>query len=159
MKENVLDVLMYLFENYMDSEEGIDPTQDNLQSELTAAGFDQTEIDKAFNWLEGLADLKGMVPQSPASGPRSSRIYHPEETKKLDQQCQGFLLTLEQLGIVDPVSRELIIDRVMALDTDEIDLEQVKWIVLLVLFNQPGKEAAFAWMENLVFQEDEGTLH
>lgn len=159
MKENVLDVLMYLFENYMDIEEGAEPSQDSLQTELTAAGFEQTEIDKAFNWLEGLSDLRERAPQIAANTIRSSRLYHPEEAKRLDLQCQGFLLSLEQLGIIDGVGRELIIDRVMALDTDEIDLEQVKWIVLLVLFNQPGKEAAFAWMENLVFQEDEGTLH
>jgi len=27
----------------------------------------------------------------------------------------------------------------MALDTDEIDSEQLKWVILMVLFNQPGQ--------------------
>jgi len=30
---------------------------------------------------------------------------------------------------------------------------------LMVLFNQPGQEAAFAWMEDLVFDEAIGHLH
>ena len=39
MKENVLDVLMYLFQNYMDDEVDIDPDRESIQSELLAAGF------------------------------------------------------------------------------------------------------------------------
>ena len=57
------------------------------------------------------------------------------------------------------MQRELIIDRVMALDSAEIDVEHVKWVVLMVLFSQPGEEAAFARMEDLVFDEHEGTVH
>ncbi len=47
--------------------------------------------------------------------------------------------------------RELVIDRLLALDAKEIDVEQVKWVVLMVLFSQPGQEKAFARMEDLVF--------
>lgn len=53
----------------------------------------------------------------------------------------------------------MVIDRVMALESEEIDLEQLKWVVLMVLFNQPGREAAYAWMEDLVFDEMPGIVH
>jgi len=159
MKENVLDILMYLFENHMDDDEEMEPDQASLHNELTEAGFEQQEITKAFTWLEGLNDLQDIAPSAPLKHGKTFRIFHPEELKRVDQQCQGFLVSLEQFGILDDISRELVLDRIMALDTPEIDLEQVKWIVLLVLFNQPGQEAAFAWMENLVFQEHEGTTH
>ena len=46
----------------------------------------------------------------------------------------------------------------MALDSVDIDVEQVKWVVLMVLFSQPGQEDAFARMEDLVF-EDVGAVH
>ena len=42
-------------------------------------------------------------------------------------------------------------DRVMALETEQIDLEELRWVILMVLFNQPGLEEAYAWMEDLVF--------
>ncbi|MCL5801504.1 MAG: DUF494 domain-containing protein, partial [Gammaproteobacteria bacterium] len=32
-------------------------------------------------------------------------------------------------------------------------------VVLMVLFNQPGQEAAVAWMEDLVYEEMTGTMH
>ena len=53
MKENVFDVLMYLFENYMDEDPEVDQDQEALTSELTQAGFPKGEIRKAFSWLEG----------------------------------------------------------------------------------------------------------
>jgi Smg protein len=53
----------------------------------------------------------------------------------------------------------MVIDRVMALDADDIDLEQLKWVVLMVLFNQPGREGAYAWMEDLVFEEAPVIVH
>ena len=63
------------------------------------------------------------------------------------------------MGVLDHSTREMAIDRVMALEEDEADLEQLKWVILMVLFNQPGREAAFAWMEDLVLDEMAGVLH
>lgn len=158
MKENILDVLMYLFENYMNDEIEFDTDEESLRVELQEAGFHQTEITKAFQWLEGLVD-KQDSDEHALSNASSMRVYTPEESDKLDLDSRGFLLFLEQTGVLDHNTRELVIDRVMALEADEIDLEQLKWVVLMVLFNQPGREAAFAWMEDLVFEEATGILH
>jgi Smg protein len=159
MKENVLDVLMYLFENYMDSDTEIDPDQETLKADLQDAGFPHVEISKAFDWLEGLAQSQASARTSGVLAERSLRMFTEEETERLDVECRGFLLFLEQSGILDPASRELVIERVMALETEEIDLDQLKWVILLVLFNQPGQEAAYAWMEELVFDNMAGSLH
>ncbi|MDN5850738.1 MAG: DUF494 domain-containing protein, partial [Nitrococcus sp.] len=40
-----------------------------------------------------------------------------------------------------------------------IDLDTLKWVILMVLFNQPGQEKAYAWMENLVFENPAHPLH
>ncbi len=153
MKENVIDVLMYLFENYMDDDTGGDHDQEALKTDLVGAGFPSVEIEKAFEWLEGLAALQEMPAANPELSTQSVRIYAQQEIEKLSLECRGFILFLEQVGVMDPISRELVIDRVMALESEEIDLDQLKWVILLVLFNQPGQEAAFAWMEELVFDD------
>jgi Smg protein len=77
----------------------------------------------------------------------------------LDLESRGFLMFLEQMGILTPSSRELVIDRVLALDANDVDIEQLKWVLLMVLFNEPGQEAAYAWMEDLVFDNIASTLH
>ena len=159
MKENVLDVLMYLFENYMNDEIEFDTDEESLRVELQQAGFRSTEISKAFDWLEALANQQNELSGDTLVNTGSTRIFTEEEADKLESDCRGFLLFLEQTGVLDHVTRELVIDRVMALESDDIDLEQLKWVVLMVLFNQPGSEAAFAWMEDMVFEEASGNLH
>ncbi len=158
MKETVLDVLVYLFENYMEGEAEFIADEESVRTELLEAGFPRTEIIKAFSWLEGLVTqqrdgLGGTLVTN------SLRVYNGAELEKLDVECRGFLLFLEQVGVLDALTRELVVDRVMALETDDVDLEQIKWVVLMVLFNQPGQEAAFAWIEDLVFNEARGYLH
>ena len=71
----------------------------------------------------------------------------------------GVLLVLERNGVLSADQRELVIDRAMALDLDEVALDDLKWVVLMVLFNQPGSEAAFAWMESQIFAEDPEPVH
>ncbi|HFQ13169.1 MAG TPA: DUF494 domain-containing protein [Gammaproteobacteria bacterium] len=159
MKENVLDVLMYLFENYMSDDVEFDTDEESLRVELQEAGFQTVEISKAFEWLEGLVALQEFPEKLSLANTSSLRVYTGEESEKLDLDARGFLLFLEQTGVLDHNTREMVIDRVMALDETEIDIEQLKWVTLMVLFNQPGREAAFAWMEDLVFEETPGIIH
>ena len=77
----------------------------------------------------------------------------------MDTNCRGFIVYLEQIGILTPPQRELLIDRLLALETPDIDVEQIKWVVLMVLFSQPGQELAYARMEDLVFEEEQAALH
>jgi Smg protein len=82
----------------------------------------------------------------------SIRVYSEEEKAILNEESQGYLVYLEQAGVLTPVTRELILDRVIALD-NELDTEQLKWIVLIVLHSHPGEENAYAWMESIMFDE------
>jgi Smg protein len=155
MKENMFDVLMYLFEHYyMDEETELSPDRESLHTELMEAGFPSSDINQAFEWLEDLAVQPHQV-QAPQTE-NALRVYSDMETERLDAESRGFLLFLEQMGILTPEARERVIDRAMALDTDDFDLNQLKWVVLMVLFNQPGAEAAYAWMEDLVFDSVPG---
>ncbi|HVJ29683.1 MAG TPA: DUF494 family protein, partial [Gammaproteobacteria bacterium] len=70
-----------------------------------------------------------------------------------------YLLHLEQIGILQPAQREIVIDRLLALDNDETDIEQTKWVVMMVLFSQPGRQDAFAQMEDLVYADDSAWVH
>jgi len=157
MKENVLDVLMYLFENYyMDEDSPVTPDRESVQQELSQAGFPTLEIDRAFLWMEGLAS----EPNPPDSqSDRSLRLFSNVEMQRLDTACRGFILFLEQMDVLTPASRELAIDRAMALENEDFDLEQLKWVILMVLINQPGEEAAYTWVEDLVSDNLSNHLH
>jgi Smg protein len=134
---------------------------DLLTDELTRAGFHQDEIYKALTWLEKLAALQDSdaYPNFPRVGRKSVRIYTQQECQLLDIESRGFLMFLEQVNVLDFSTREMVIDRVMELDTEFFSIDDLKWVVLMVLFNVPGKESAYSQMEDLIFDEQEGPLH
>jgi len=150
MKENVLDVLMYLFENYIYDEPDDTPDRDSLENTLHEAGFTAGEINKAFNWLDALAEQRHLPGMSDGLD-KPVRVFANSELQRLDTASQGFLIYLENVGILNPDCRELVLDRLLALDAEEVTIEDVKWVILMVLFNQPGQEANYAWMEELLF--------
>lgn len=158
MTENVLDVLMYLFETYADAEMAPEPDRSALRDELEGAGFDDREIDRALEWLDGLAE-RGTDSAWAAPKDRTIRVFNDEERIRLDAACRGYIMYLENIGILPPAQRELVIDRVMALGDDEVDVDQIKWVVLMVLFSQPGQETAYARMEDLVYENRVAAAH
>jgi len=159
MKDSVLDVLMYLFETYIDVDDEIEPDHNQLRNELEGAGFGDREIDRALDWLEGLAGQNAADHAQDAPLGRSIRVYSRYELTRFDTECRGYLMYLEQIGILSAVQRELVIDRLLALDEEDIGIDQIKWVVLMVLFSQPGQETAYARMEDLVFDERMSAVH
>jgi Smg protein len=160
MKEGVIDVLMYIFSSYADHEDSLPEDRDGINADLKAAGFDTLEIDKAFEWLDGLALADDIPPvdQSPAA----IRIFCAEETQRLDLNSQGFLIFLEQSGVLTPKLRELVVNRVMALDDNsEIDIEELKWVVMMVLFNSAEEhdENTLMHYEDIVFADQPAIFH
>jgi Smg protein len=89
----------------------------------------------------------------------SLRIYAPSEMVRLSADCRGLLLSLEEAEILRPAQREIVIDRLLALDVEDLTLEQVRWVVLMVLSSQPGQEQACARMETLVLDPDSSAEH
>ena len=157
MKESVLDILIHLFENFLEAEDEPEPSRDALKQELERAGYPEREVERALEWLEGLADDHGRsVGESTA---RAVRVFSGYEVARFDTTVRGYLLHLENIGILTSPQREVVIDRLLALDADDIDIEQVKWVVLMVLFSQPGQEQAYERMEDLVFEERRDAMH
>jgi Smg protein len=127
----MFDILVFLFENYFHA--GAYPDQDTLSKRLSAAGFDSRDISQALSWLSGLEGLQhgGVLVAS-----HGFRYYTEQELAALSPEARGFLIFLETAGVINALQRELIIERVLALDEPPVDLEEVKLIVLMVLWNQ-----------------------
>ncbi len=159
MKENAVDVLMFLFDNYLSLEEGMPTDEITLACELEEAGFETNNINKAFDWLGELADIKQADLAVVQFSSKAIRVYLPQEQLKLDVSCQGFLHQLENMGLINSASREMIIDRAMAIDCQTLSLTQFKRIVGLVMLNSPKQGELHAWIEDLIYDESEAILH
>ncbi len=155
----MFEVLMYLFENYMDGTVAFEIDQDTIVNELEQAGFNRHEIGRALDWLDGLNHVQATVQSGPQLTSHAIRHYAQEEAERLGLEGRGFLLYLEQLSILDPMTREIVIDRLMALDSREVDLGGIKWVVLIALFNQPDKKSALSLLQDMILSDAFDVLH
>lgn len=156
MKETMFDVLVYLFENYLEAE--IQPDQSTLTRELSAAGFESAEIDGAFAWLTGLETLADAKFPASLGDSLATRCYADAEMRVLNAECRGFIYFLEASKVLSPVQREWVIDRAQALSEREINLEQLKWIVLIVLWSQRQTQD-YLFVEDILFSENKPQMH
>ena len=128
------DILVFLFENCQQAELAYD--RDRVAKRLSAAGFEDSDISEALHWLAGMARTPQGVREPLPDAKRSFRAFAARETAKLDAQCRGFLITLEHSGMLSPQTRELVIERSLAASGETLTLEQLKLIVLMVMWNQ-----------------------
>ncbi len=157
IKNNVLDVLMYLFDNFMDS--SLELQAEVTVDELEQAGFEPKDIDKAFGWLEQL--ISNTEDQTDGYPLQSSghRVFTPEERQRLGPNSLDFLISLEKHQIITPAMRELVLEQVLGLDAKVLSVLQFKRIILMVLMNTPGNEDAALWLESFIQDEIEQVAH
>lgn len=151
MDNSVFDILVYVFDRYLFEDLPAVAERDTIARDLESAGFGGANVERALDWLADLADVRERNGCLRAASERTFRIYSPEEMARIGIAGRGMLASLEASSILNPEQREIAIDRLLALDTEEIDIDQVKWVVLMVLSSLPDQEQAYARMENLVF--------
>jgi Smg protein len=149
----MFELLVYLFENYIEMQVRAD--EKTVAKELSAAGFDSDDINQAFSWFSSLETLSASDVAANSAG---CRIYHEAETKKIGQECLSFLMFLEQAGVLDSQEREVVVDRLLALPEPEVNLEQTKWISLMVLWRH-GKAKDYLFVEDALFNNSHPTIH
>jgi Smg protein len=87
VKDNVLDLLIYLFENYMSADDEPRPDRAVLKLELDKAGFAEPDIDRALEWLDGLSgEQLGKVAEATA---RAVRVFSGQELLRLDTDVRA----------------------------------------------------------------------
>jgi Smg protein len=128
------DILVYLFENCQQAELAYD--RERVAKKLSAAGFEDSDISETLHWLAGVLRAPQTIDTVLPDSRTSFRAYAPRELAKLDAGCRGFLITLEHSGILTPQTRELVVERSLAASGATLTLEQLKLIVLMVLWNQ-----------------------
>lgn len=129
------EILIYLFENYFDK--GSYPADSaTLTHKLTMAGFEEDEINQALMWLSDLTKHDTEQYAAALVHSNSLRWYTPSEMEVIDLEGRGFILFLEQAGILNPLQRERLIDRVLKMDGDNSSVEKIKLVVLLDLWIQ-----------------------
>lgn len=153
----MFDVLVYLYETYYRPDACPDP--EALVKKLSAVGFEDDEINKALGWLTDLdkttTDYSDRFPEQAAFSFGGMRFYARQELEVLGTAAVGFIQFLESAKLLDPIQREIVIERALAASDRRLSLDKLKVIVLMVLWSQ-GKEPDGLMFDEL-FWDNENT--
>ncbi len=152
----MFDVLVYLYETYYRPDAC--PDSEALVKKLAAVGFEEDEISKALGWLTDLAettnDFSDRYPQQTTFS-FGTRIYAPQEMDVLGTEAIGFLQFLESAKVINPIQREIVIERALAISDSQVSLDKLKVIVLMVMWSQ-GKEPDGLIFDELFSDDEDG---
>jgi Smg protein len=151
----MFDVLVYLYETYYRPDAC--PDSEALVKKLAAVGFEEEEISKALGWLTDLAEATNEFAdrfQPPAAFSSGMRIYAQRELDVLGTEAVGFLQFLESAKVLNPIQREIVIERALAASESQVSLDKLKVIVLMVLWSQGKEPDALIFDELLSDDED-----
>jgi Smg protein len=160
MSDNIFDVLNYMIDDLFEETElengkKVELSGEELKERLTDAGFDETGIDEAFVWLENMVATQEDEIKPIEDSVGSMRIYSDDEKLKLNNECIDFLLFMENAGHMTPSQREMVIQQTTSLGKDNIDLEDLKWVMMMVLGNTDNVDnVSIEQIESIVFADD-----
>ncbi len=154
--ESVLDILIYPIENYFDAdiESAPNPTATS-EGRTERAGFSEREVERALEWLEQLSADPQRSGACLLERERSESL-DPRELARLDTDCRGYILYLENIGILSAAQRELAIDRLLHSTRRRSTSSRSEVGVLMVLFSQPGQESALPANGRFGFRQSPG---
>ncbi len=137
MQEKIIELIVVLMREIRETK---DISKVDV-SKLSESGYSQTEISTALSWIYDKMNLREPLKRMKGTRARSYRIFHEAERQILTKEARGFLVEMYELGLIDQLDLENIIERSLMSGSNVVDRDEVKSIVASVLFeyNSPGK--------------------
>ncbi len=134
MQERLIDIIMYLLKEFNNNKTYDD--YNSLSEKLIANGYTNVEINFALNWIfNNLAEKKRNRNEQFEYTPRANRLLHDLEKIVFSKNAYGYLLQMRQLGLLNDVEFEEIIDEALLNASTPVEVDDVKRIAALILFD------------------------
>jgi Smg protein len=130
-KNTILDVLLHISRHYAKTDAWLDKSP-TLVNSLQEKGFNIDLINDSLDWLINLFNNRITLEQSPDC-PAATRIFSTEEYQYFRLSGINFILFLEAQGVLNALTRELVIQQSMLLGLKKITIPLIKGIVAFIL--------------------------
>lgn len=147
----MLEVLIFIYQNYWDKHDALafeESDETIMAYELSQAGFNHQDILHAVDWVK---DLRRSVAQPQyLQDAQAIRIFCDAERNKINDESLNFLSLLHRSDIITAYERDLIIDRAMVLAQPQLTMEDIRWITMMVLWDETRKQD-YLFVEDALF--------
>ncbi len=136
MNERVVEILIYIM-SAIRKNNNVTHKLDLLSDNLIQQGYSESEISSAFTWLLDRLNHESeelMERQSPTLK-SSFRHLHEVERAVVSTEAYGYVIQLVELGIVDNMDVEQILERALMLGISDVEIDDIKSIVAAMLFS------------------------
>lgn len=93
---------------------------------LSKQGYTQNEINTAFGWIYTKIYSGEKVFTAQSSPNHSHRILHEVERNIITPDAHGYLIQLRELGLINDMDIEVIIDKIMVSGFAKVTIEEMK---------------------------------
>jgi Smg protein len=157
MDERLVELIIAIVDRLVDSETRSETVESITQSLITE-GYNAQEVNTAFMWLYHTVDESffedGRIIRTDGSI-GTVRGLNDFERTLITPEAYGYILQLSQLGLLDNLQIEEVIDRAMYSCGDMVELNDVKRIVpSIIIEGVPGfRPGLISWRN-----ESEGSV-
>lgn len=129
--EKIIEIIVFLLSELKNNKELAEIDIDKLSN----LGYTQNEINTAFSWVYSKIYSGEKVFVDEEGSSKSQRFLHDVEQNVISADAYGYLIQLKELGLLNSMDLDLIIDKIMVSSHNRVELEDMKLIIASYLLD------------------------
>jgi Smg protein len=135
MQDKVIEIIVYILSEIKE----IKQLSEIDVNSLSDKGYSDSEINTAFAWIFSKLDEGELIFKNENESVKSHRIFNKVETKIFSVDAKGYLLMLRELGLLNDLDIDLVIERVLLSGYQKINISELKKFIASFIFNLENK--------------------
>jgi len=129
--EKVLEIIVFLLAELKRNKQLSDVDLNQLET----LGYTPNEINTAFSWIYSKIFTGDKIFAEADKISLSNRFLHEVEQNVITPQAYGYLVQLKELGLLNNMDIDLIIDKLMVTSYNKVDVDEMKYMIASYLLD------------------------
>lgn len=129
--EKIIEIIVFLLSELKNNKQLTEIDVDKLSK----LGYTQNEINTAFSWVYSKIYAGEKIFADDSQQSNSQRFLHDVERNIISPDAYGYLIQLKELGLINNMDVDLIIDRIMVSSYNNVDAEDMKLMIASYLMD------------------------
>jgi len=129
--EKIIEIIVFLLTEIKNNKQLAEIDVDKLSN----LGYTQNEINTAFSWVYSKLYSGEKVFADEKKDTKSQRFLHDVEQNVISPESYGYLIQLKELGLLNNLDIDIIIDRAMVSSFSKIELGDMKLMIASYLLD------------------------
>lgn len=129
--EKIIEIIVYLLSELKNNK----PLAEIDVNKLSGLGYTENEINTAFSWVYSKIYSGEKIFVDVSKDTKSQRFLHDVEQNVIEPEAYGYLIQLKELGLINNMDVDLIIDRIMVSSYSNVELDDMKVMIASYLLD------------------------